>query len=119
MLQVNIDVKPGNDDNWAPINPKSRGKIPVALLSSGSFDAMAVDINTLTFGASGDEDSLSHCNKRGKDVNGDGMLDRLCHFHNQKAGFGNESLEGIVRGRTIMGTVFEGHGFLKVVPGKK
>ena len=119
MMQVNIDVKPGNGEDWAPINPKSRGKIPVALLSSNSFDAMAVDIDTVTFGATGDEDSLSHCNKQGKDVNGDGMLDRLCHFNNQDAGFTNESLEGIVRGRTALGTVFEGRGFLKVVPGKK
>jgi hypothetical protein len=119
MMQINIDVKPGNKDDWAPINPKSRGKIPVAILSSGSFDAMAVDFDTLTFGATGDEDSLSHCNKQGKDVNRDGLLDRLCHFNNQDAGFNNESLEGIMRGRTAMGTVFEGRGFLKVVPGKK
>jgi hypothetical protein len=119
MMQISIDVKPGNEDGWAPINPKSRGKIPVALLSSSSFDAMAVDLSTLTFGATGDEDSLSHCNKRGKDLNGDGMLDRLCHFYTQKAGFNLDSMEGVVHGRTLMGTVFEGIGFLKVVPGKK
>lgn len=118
MMQINIDVKPGNNEDWAPINPKSRGKIPVAILSSSSFDAMAVDSNTLTFGATGDEDSLSHCNKQGKDVNGDGILDRLCHFNNQDAGFSKESMEGIMRGRTALGTVFEGRGFLKVVPGK-
>ena len=119
MMQVSIDIKPGNEGDFPPINPKSRGKVPVALLSSSSFDAMNVDISTLTFGATGDEDSLSHCNKTGKDVNGDGMLDMLCHFYNEKAGFDNESLEGIVRGRTQLGTVFEGHGFLKVVPSKK
>jgi hypothetical protein len=118
MKQINIDVKPGNKEDWAPINPKSHGKIPVALLSSESFDAMAVNISTITFGATGDEDSLDHCNKRGKDVNGDGMLDRLCHFNNQDAGFSKNSLEGIVRGRTDQGTVFEGHGFLKIVPDK-
>lgn len=118
MKQMNIDVKPGSDDDWAPINPKSRGKIPVALLSSSSFDAMAVDISTLTFGATGDEDSLSHCNKTGKDVNGDGMLDMLCHFYNQKANFSKDSIEGTLRGRTSKGTVFEGSGVLKVVPAK-
>ncbi|WP_455212390.1 pre-peptidase C-terminal domain-containing protein, partial [Kaarinaea lacus] len=117
MMQISVDVKPGNEDDWAPINPKSRGKVPVALLSSSSFDAMTVEISTLTFGATGDEDSLSHCNKRGKDVNGDGMLDMLCHFNNQDAGFNNESLQRIVRRRTALGTVFERRGFLKVVPG--
>jgi hypothetical protein len=119
MMQVSIEVKPGNRNDWAPINPKARGRVPVALLSSDSFDAMAVDISTLTFGASGDEDSLSHCNKTGKDVNGDGKLDRLCHFYNQQAGFSKDSLEGIVRGRTVLGTVFEGRGFLKVVPARR
>ncbi len=121
VMQINIDVKPGNDDDneWAPINPKSRGKIPVALLSSGDFDAMSVDVSSLRFGAGGGEESLSHCNKSGKDVNGDGMLDMLCHFYNQKAGFDNESVEGVVSGRTVSGTAFEGHGILKVVPGKK
>ena len=119
MMQISIEVKPGSEDDWAPINPKSRGKIPVALLSSSKFDAMSVDISTLTFGFGGDEDSLSHCNKQGKDVNGDGMLDMLCHFNNVDAKFESDTLEGIVRGRTNMGTVFEGRGFLKVVPGKK
>jgi hypothetical protein len=119
LKQINIDVKPGNDNDWAPINPKSHGKIPVAILSSSSFDAMALNVSSLTFGATGDEDSLSHCNKSGKDVNGDGMLDMLCHFNNQDAGFSSESLEAIVRGRSAKGDVFEGRGFLKVVPGKK
>ena len=119
LMQINIDVKPGSNDDWAPINPKSRGKVPVALLSSASFDAMSVDLRTLTFGATGDEDSLSHCNRSGEDFNGDGLLDRLCHFYNQKAGFSNDSLEGVVRGRTTQGVAFEGRAVLKVVPGAK
>jgi hypothetical protein len=119
LMPINIDVKPGSGDDWAPINPKSHGKIPVALLSSPSFDATKVDISTLTFGKTGNEESLSHCGKSGDDVNDDGLLDMVCHFYNQKAGFTKTSLEGIVRGRTTLGTAFEGRGFLKVVPGDK
>jgi len=119
LMQINIDVKPGSGDDWAPVNPKSHGKVPVALLSSPDFDAMSVDLRTVTFGATGDEESLSHCNKTGQDFNGDGLLDRLCHFYNEKAGFSSDTLEGVLRGRTDMGVAFEGRAFLKVVPGAK
>lgn len=39
-IEVEIDIKPGNPTN--PINPKSRGVIPVALLGSESLDGAAV-----------------------------------------------------------------------------
>lgn len=113
--QISLDVKPGGSDR-APINPKSKGKIPVALLSDSSFNALDIDQATLTFGATGREASLSKCNSAGQDVNGDGRLDLVCHFENQVAGFGYDSLEGIARGKTRSGKAFEGHGVLKVVP---
>src|SRR2546425_9110196 len=37
VIEVTIDIKPGEDP--PSINPKSRGKIPVAILSSSAFDA--------------------------------------------------------------------------------
>jgi hypothetical protein len=118
MQQINIEIKPGND-GLAPINPRSNGKIPVALLSSNGFDAMNVDTKSLTFGATGDESSLSQCGRNGEDVNGDGRLDLVCHFENQKAGFVKGDTEGIVRGKMKWGSSFEGRGFLKVVPEKR
>ena len=119
VRQVPIEVKPGNDD-WAPINPKSRGKTPVALLSTVDFNAMLVDQSSLTFGATGTEDSLSHCNKQGRDVNADGRPDLVCHFNTEKMGFVRGDTEGKLRGRlmTTKGEI-EGRGFLKVVPEKK
>jgi len=116
VQQINIEIKPGSD-NLAPVNPKSRGKIPVALLSSAEFDALAADQGSITFGASGTEASLDHCGK--DDVNGDGRVDLVCHFDNQIAGFEPGDLEGIVMGRTADGRRFEGRGLLKVVPGKR
>lgn len=118
VQQINIEVKPGND-GLAPINPRSNGKIPVALLSSNGFDAMNVKTESLSFGATGDEGSLSHCARNGEDVNGDGRLDLVCHFENQKAGFAKGDLEGILRGKMKWGSSFEGRGFLKVVPEKR
>src|SRR5512139_3106209 len=117
VQQINIEIKPGNDD-LAPINPRSKGKIPVALLSSSKFDALNVDVSSLTFGATGDEKSFSHCGQSGEDVNGDGRLDLVCHFENQVAGFEKGDLEGIIRGKMKWGTRIEGRAFLKVLAEK-
>ena len=115
VTQVNIMVKPGSDD-VAPLNPKSRGKIPVAILSHDGFDAMDVEVNSLRFGASGEEESLSHCGRKGEDVNNDGLADLVCHFQNRKAGFSKGDLEGILTGHTRDNQAIEGHGLLKVLP---
>lgn len=121
VQHIIIEIKPGRDVEHAPVNPKSRGKIPVALLSSSEFNALdvVVDVTSLTFGATGDERSLSRCGKGGEDVNRDGRLDLVCHFENQLAQFTSESDEGIVRGTTADGRQFEGRGPLKVVPVKR
>lgn len=122
ITYINIEVKPGQSGNDAPINPKSKGKIPVALLSSQSFQPMNVDTSTLRFGRTGTENSLSKCNKYGEDVNGDGFLDLICHFNNQAANFDYTSLEGIVTGQAKVDgqTIsFEGRAPLKVAPHHK
>lgn len=116
--QVNIEVKPGDDSGWAPINPRSRGKIPVAILSTSIFDALTVDASSLHFGSTGEEDSLAKCGKKGEDVNGDGMLDLVCHFNNQAAGFKLTDEEGILKGSLKDGTDIEGRAPLKVIPVK-
>lgn len=116
--QVAIIVKPGND-NIAPINPRSHGKIPVAILSGPNFDATTIDPKTLRFGSTGEEASLSKCNKQGVDLNGDGRPDLLCHFNTQVANFKPSDAEGKLSGKTMDGVKFEGAGFLKVVPVKE
>lgn len=119
ITYITMEVKPGQRGDGAPINPRSKGKIPVALLSSQSFKPMTVDVSTLRFGRTGTEDSLSKCNKDGVDLNHDGVLDMICHFENQAANFDYKTLEGIVTGQTTKeaGSVsFEGHAPLKVAP---
>ena len=118
VQQINIDIKPGNDDH-APVNPKSRGVVPVALLGSAEFDALAIDPDSLTFGATGNESSLRRCHMQGEDVNGDGRPDVVCQFENQDARFTPGDLEGIVRGKTAAGRNFEGRAPIKVVPAKR
>jgi hypothetical protein len=116
VLQINIEIKPGSGD-VAPINPKSRGKIPVALLGSGDFAVDDVDTSTLTFGHTGNESSLAKCGPK-SDVNGDLWPDMVCHFNNQAAAFAPSDDEAILRGELEDGREFEGRGWLKVVPVK-
>ena len=119
--QINIEIKPGSGE-YAPVNPKSKGNIPVALLSSAEFNALDIDPASLAFGATGNEASFKRCGKDGVDVNGDGLLDLVCHFENQLAGFDVDHSMGIVKGSTkpaAGGTPFEGRGMLKVVPVKR
>ena len=115
---IAIDIKPQGDPN--SINPRSKGKIPVAILSTMDFSAPdEVDIDSLMFGASGGEESISFCNRSPEDVNGDGYDDLVCHFYTQMTGFDCEDREGIVRGLTIDGIPIEGRDSVKIVPCKK
>jgi hypothetical protein len=74
------------------INPKSRGNLAVALLSTSTFDARQIDVYTLTLG-----DGAGHAipiARRGdgtafaslEDVDGDGRTDLLAHFDREYLG---------------------------------
>ena len=119
VQQINIDIRPGDSESAPPVNPKSKGNIPVVLLSSAEFNPFAIDYGSLTFGATGNEASLLRCNREGSDQNGDGLPDLLCHFGTQEAGFEPGDLEGIVKGKTAAGRMFEGRGVIRIVGGNK
>lgn len=79
---IDIDVKPGDDLNY--INPKSQGKTPIAILSTASFDAGAVDPNTITVaGASVSVRRNGTTASSLEDVNGDGLMDLVVHVDTQ------------------------------------
>jgi hypothetical protein len=118
MLQIAIDIKPGNGGEAAPVNPKGKGNIPVALLSSAEFNAAETDQNSLRFGAKGTEASLLRCDKGDADVDADGRPDLVCHFDNQTAGFAPGNLKGIITGSLKDGRRFEGSDLVKIVPVK-
>jgi hypothetical protein len=102
---VSIDIKPGSFPN--SINPYSKGKIPVAILSTETFHAPSmVKIDLLTFGHTGDEQSLAFCNQTPEDVNGDGLPDLVCHFYTQKTGLQTGDTEALLKGSTTTGVIF-------------
>jgi hypothetical protein len=113
-IEVAIDIKPGSQSN--PIKPKSIGKIPVAILSTPDFDAPSeVDKTSLTFGRTGDELSLVSCNKKGEDVNRDGLLDLVCQFKTKLTGFKFGDTEGILKGQTLDGVSIEGRDLVRIL----
>lgn len=110
---IGIDIRPDSEQNR--VSPQSRGLLPVAVLSSADFDAVAlVDQATLSFGRLGDEESLASCKKNGIDVNQDKRLDLVCLFAVEKAGFKAGDKLGILRFRNRDGTPFEGRD--RIVP---
>lgn len=116
--QINIEVKPGNNQ-LAPLNPRSKGKIPVAIMGSASFSVSDIKQSTLRFGASGNENSLNKCQSVLRDINKDGYSDQLCHFNNHVANFKSGAIEGILKGELDDGMAFEGRALLKVVPSRR
>ena len=114
VCEGGIDIKPHSDPN--SINTNSKGTIPVAILSTPDFDAPSeVDKSSLTFGITGDEDSLAKCTKSSEDVNGDGLQDVVCHFKTQDTGFEKGDTEGILKGTTLGGVPFEGRDAVTIV----
>jgi hypothetical protein len=115
---VGIDIKPGLK-RIARIDPRSRRDIPVAILGARGFDVRKVDVSTLTFGRTGDEQSLKRCIQRPTRINRDRRPDLLCFFENQQAGFETTDDRGVLKGMTVDGKPFEGAGTLKVIAEKR
>ena len=104
-VPVTIDIKPTTFPNT--VNPRSKGKIAVAILTTRSFDATTVDPTTIRFGATGIEAASVH--SAIEDVDGDGHIDMILHFITQDTGIscGNASASltgAIVSGMRIAGS---------------
>ena len=103
-LQVTIDIKPGSSPN--SINPRSKGRIPVAILTTDTFDATTVNETTVLFGATGTE--ATPVQSALEDVDGDGDTDMILHFNTQETGIQCGDTSGTLTGETLSGEIIEG-----------
>ena len=99
-LGVAIDIKPGGSPN--SINPRSNGNIPVAVLTTLSFDASTVDPSTVRFGPFGAQTGESTL----QDVDGDGRLDLVLNYHTDVTGIACGQSIAIVTGQTFAKQLF-------------
>jgi hypothetical protein len=78
-ISVPIEVKPGSSAS-APISLTARGILPVALLSTATFDALGVDTAAIALGDPDTGSSAPPTSWRIDDLNGDGSVDLLLRF---------------------------------------
>ncbi len=88
-----------------PICNQGNGVVPVALLSTDTFDALTVDQNTVRFGDAAE----THRNKTGEairhveDFEGDNDLDLIFHFRADETGYDCGTTEFTLAGETFGG----------------
>jgi len=111
--EVDIDIKPGSFPNC--INPDGKGVIPVAILTTDTFNAASVDPFSVTLegaavrvkGKSGNAGSL-------EDVDSDGDLDLVVHIVDDSPLVGMAT--ATVEGRTVDGLPITGSDSICIVP---
>ena len=103
-LVVDVDIKPGSNTN--PINLKSNGNIPVAILTTSTFDASSIDPLSVQFGPDGAFEV--HAKGHIEDVNGDGLNDMVLHFKTKDTGIEVGDTEACLTGSTLAGDDIEG-----------
>lgn len=104
VITVAIDIKPGSFPN--SINPRSKGVIPVAILTTSVFDATTVNPLSVKFGPDGATES--HGRGHIEDVDGDGDQDLVLHFRTQDTGIQCGNTSASLTGKTTSGIAIEG-----------
>jgi len=106
VLEVEIDVRPTSNSNV--INLGSRASLPVAILTTGEFDASTVDPDTVEFAGA------SVARSAAQDVDRDGDTDLVLYFKIQQLDLDEHSTEATLTGETYDGTLIEGTDRVKV-----
>jgi hypothetical protein len=116
QLVVDIDIKPCSYPN--SINLRSKGVVPVAILTTDTFDAMTVDPATVAFADAAPlrwtlEDVGSSCGYN------DGDQDLLFFFKTQELDLDGSSIEAVLTGETFDGMPIWANDSVRIVPSAK
>ena len=107
-LEAVIDIKPGSDIN--PINLRSNGLVPVAVLTTDDLDALTVDLNSIIFAGA------KPVKRKVQDIDGDGNNDILLHFKTiELSDLSSSSTEAVLTGVTLDSTPFSGKDSVKIL----
>ena len=112
-----IDIHPGSYPN--PINIKSNGVVPVAILGSATFDVTTVDVTNLYFGPwlappAHDLGDPAVYTDHLQDVNTDGYTDLVVHFRQKVTGLTETDTSACIFASVIGGEAFGGCDSIKV-----
>jgi CSLREA domain-containing protein len=104
VLSVSVDIKPGSLPN--SVNLTSEGVVPVAILTTDSFDATTVEPLSVQFGPH--EATEAHGRGHFDDINGDNRLDLVLHFRTREIGIDCGDTSASLTGATVDGTMIKG-----------
>ena len=110
-VSVVVDIKPGNFPN--NINPKSKGVIAVALLTTETFDAATLDPITVRFGRNGVE--AAPVRLALTDIDKDGTTDVILHFRIPATGIQCGDISAAITGEAFGGQLIEGFDSINTV----
>ena len=110
VISIEIDIKPGSDTN--PINLKARGLVPVAILTTETFDAAEADSSTVRLA------DASPLHSAYKDVDADGDTDLILHFSIPNLNSGELNTVWTLIGQTVEGRLFAGWDTADIREGK-
>ena len=111
VIEVLIDIKPGSEQN--SINLKSKGVVPVAVLTTDSICAEMINPSTVVFAGAAPQ------NWSFEDVDDDGKDDIIFHFRTHELGLGPNSTEATLTAQLLTGEEISGTDEVRIVPSKK
>ena len=108
--EVAVDLRPGSADG--SVNLRGSAMLPVAILTTSTFDARDVAPVTVCFGdaenATQRDCTEAHGTGHLEDVDGDGDTDLLLHYDAEDAGLDAGDTRACLEGETLAGTPIHG-----------